>query len=219
MYDINPFRDAKRYFEEAKARKQTVASKEDKTQTQADLNKKRKFHMAMVKKGEMTQSEFERLEVKGEFEMKESYGSLEAIHEQGGQQGGPPLDPGEWYTPTGIEPIPPGFPGSKQQGPPSPSDEQSHPGYYPPPVGAPTENPLLQAWNRLRPRGTKPTLSPIWPDTTWPEGVNPHYMPPDWWPEDGSWGRKPVDWHHNGQNPLRPGELRTPPLFVNPVFN
>jgi hypothetical protein len=63
MYDINPFRDAKNYFEEAK---------ESKTPTQADLDKKRKFHMAMVKKGEMTQAEFERLEVKGEFTMKKS---------------------------------------------------------------------------------------------------------------------------------------------------
>ena len=72
MYDINPFRDAKNYFEEAKARKQVAASKKDKTQTKADLDKKRKFHMAMVKKGEMTQAEFERLEVKGEFSMKDS---------------------------------------------------------------------------------------------------------------------------------------------------
>lgn len=72
MYDINPFRDAKRYFEEAKARKQTVVNKEVETPTQADLDKKRKFHMAMVKKGEMTQAEFERLEVKGEFTMKKS---------------------------------------------------------------------------------------------------------------------------------------------------
>lgn len=72
MYDINPFRDARNYFEEAKARKKLADSKEDKTPTQADLDKKRKFHMAMVKKGEMTQAEFERLEVKGEFSMKDS---------------------------------------------------------------------------------------------------------------------------------------------------
>lgn len=71
MYDINPFRDAAKYFEEAKARKHTT-SKEYKTLTKSDLDKKRKFHMAMVKKGEMTQAEFERLEVKGEFSMKDS---------------------------------------------------------------------------------------------------------------------------------------------------
>jgi len=229
MYDINPFRDAKRYFEEAKARKQTVASKKDKTQTQADLDKKRKFHMAMVKKGEMTQAEFERLEVKGEFEMKESYGSLEAIHEEDEQGPGlAPLPPGYWYTQNQqggytVEPIPPGFPGTKQHGPPSPEDEEHDPtGQYAPPVGAPTEERLRRAFERLRPRGTRPTLGPIWPDTTWqeyPGGWNPHYMPPDWWPTDGSWGRKPVGWHHNGQNPRLPGVLRTPPLWVDPIYN
>ena len=221
MYDINPFIDAKRYFEEAKARKQTVASKKSKTQTQADLDKKRKFHMAMVKKGEMTQAEFERLEVKGEFEMKESYGSLEEGDEQGPLSNPlvPPLEPGWWYTPNGIEEIPPGFPGSKQHGPPLPSDIESYPGYYPPPVGAPTEGPLRAAYRRLRPKGTFPTLGPIWPDTTWEEGVNPHYMPPNWWPTDGSWGRKPVGWKHGGENWRLPGVLRTPRLLVDPVYN
>lgn len=224
MYDINPFRDAKRYFEEAKARKQTVASKKSKTQTQADLDKKRKFHMAMVKKGEMTQAEFERLEVKGEFEMKESYGSLEEGDEQGPLSNPlvPPLEPGWWYTPNGIEEIPPGFPGSKQPGPPSPRDIKKYPGYFPPAVGSATEEALRRAWERLRPDGTRPTHGPIWPDTTWPEypgGWNPHYMPPNWWPTDGSWGRRPEGWKHNGQNWRQPGVLRTPPLFVDPVYN
>jgi hypothetical protein len=63
MYDFNPFREVKKYIEE---NKDNVNKSFE--MVKAPLNKKRKYFEDLVKKGEMTQAEFDRYERLGEFE-------------------------------------------------------------------------------------------------------------------------------------------------------
>lgn len=83
MYDFNPFREIKKLSEESEFMKQVnfvmdpVFAKynndaKNRESMRADIVKKRKHHEEMVRKGELTQSEFERLEKMGEFSIKEA---------------------------------------------------------------------------------------------------------------------------------------------------
>ena len=89
MYDHNPFREAKKIYEnmspeEIAAYKKQLGAMIDpigakygnpmaqnRERMRADLAKKRKDHEEMVRKGELTQAEFDRLEKLGEFDIKE----------------------------------------------------------------------------------------------------------------------------------------------------
>jgi hypothetical protein len=90
MYDHNPFREAKKIYEnmspeEIAAYKKQLGAMLDpigakygnpmaqnRENMRADLAKKRKHHEELVRKGELTQAEFDRLEKMGEFEIKEA---------------------------------------------------------------------------------------------------------------------------------------------------
>ena len=65
MYDFNPFREAKKLFKES----DTFAKVMD--GIKSGVSNKRKHHEEMVRKGELTQAEFDRLERMGEFDVKE----------------------------------------------------------------------------------------------------------------------------------------------------
>jgi len=89
MYDHNPFREAKKIYEnmspeEIAAYKKQLGAMLDpigakygnpmaqnRENMRADLAKKRKHHEELVRKGELTQAEFDRLEKMGEFDIKE----------------------------------------------------------------------------------------------------------------------------------------------------
>jgi len=84
MYDFNPFREIKKLSEDSDFMKQLrfvmdpVSAKygdpsaKNRESMRAALVKKRKHHEDMVRKGELTQSEFDRLEKMGEFDIKEA---------------------------------------------------------------------------------------------------------------------------------------------------
>jgi hypothetical protein len=91
MYDSNPFRQSKKIYENmspeeiATYKKQLSAlidpigakygnpMAQNRESMRAALASKRKQHEEMVRKGELTQSEFDRLEKMGEFDIKEAY--------------------------------------------------------------------------------------------------------------------------------------------------
>jgi hypothetical protein len=90
MYDFNPFRQVKQMYEnmspeEIAAYKKQLGAMLDpigakygnpmaqnRENMRADLAKKRKHHEELVRKGELTQAEFDRLEKMGEFDIKEA---------------------------------------------------------------------------------------------------------------------------------------------------
>jgi hypothetical protein len=84
MYDSNPFREAKKIMQESDFMSQLkfvmdpVSAKygdpnaKNRERMRGDLVKKRKHHEEMVRKGELTQAEFDRLEKMGEFDIKEA---------------------------------------------------------------------------------------------------------------------------------------------------
>jgi hypothetical protein len=90
MYDHNPFREAKKIYENMSPEEITAYKKQlgamldpigakygnpmaqNRENMRADLAKKRKHHEELVRKGELTQAEFDRLEKMGEFEIKEA---------------------------------------------------------------------------------------------------------------------------------------------------
>lgn len=84
MYDFNPFREIKKLSEVSDFMKQVrfamdpVSAKsgdpgaKNRESMRAAIAKKRKHHEDMVRKGELTQSEFDRLEKMGEFDIKEA---------------------------------------------------------------------------------------------------------------------------------------------------
>ena len=84
MYDFNPFREIKKLSEVSDFMKQVrfamdpVSAKsgdpgaKNRESMRAAIAKKRKHHEDMVRKGELTQSEFDRHEKMGEFDIKEA---------------------------------------------------------------------------------------------------------------------------------------------------
>ena len=84
MYDFNPFREIKKLAENSDfmnnlrfvmdpvSAKQGDEGAKVREGMRADILKKRKHHEELVRKGELTQAEFDRLEKMGEFDIKEA---------------------------------------------------------------------------------------------------------------------------------------------------